>query len=126
MIWSSKQIIDEIQWKDWIFKCEEIKETRSQNQNRMYWKWLNNLVKCFDDKGIFITSEDLHDWLRDKLIEWKHKKNTFTWELKIVRKTTTQLNKKEFSKYIQDIEKYLWQTFEVAYPLPTDISYIDN
>ena len=108
---------------DWIYKVQEHKETRSQAQNRLYWMWLHDLVKCFDEKGIFITTDDLHEWLREKLIEAYPHKNTFTWELKMKRKSTTQLTKKEFNEYIDKVEKYLWQVFEIAHPLPTDIFY---
>lgn len=106
-----------------IFEIKEFKENRTQRQNRLYWKWINDLVWCFDEKWIFTTSEDLHEWLKVKLIKWKYVLNSFTNKRELKRKSTTDLNKKEFSQYIKDIEKYLWQTFEITHPLPTDEWY---
>lgn len=106
-----------------VIKLEEIKETRSEAQNRLYHKWIWDLTWVFADKWIFITPDDLHEWLRDKLIQWWYKKSPLTWRRITKQKTTTNLNKKEFSKYLEDCEKYLWQTFEVSHPLPTDIAY---
>jgi len=104
-------------------RLEEIKQTRSQWQNRLYWAYISDLTKCFDEKGIFITQDDLHEWLRQKLIKWRYKTNPITWNRMIIRKSTAKLNKKEFSTYIKDIEKYMIQTYEIACPLRTDINY---
>ncbi len=106
-----------------IVKAQEIKETRSQRQNRLYHKWLNDIGKCFEEKGIFITHDELHEWLRDKLIPWSYERNKLTSRRIHKKKSTTQLSKKEFSKYISDCEKYLWREFEIVYPLPTDMFY---
>jgi len=108
-----------------IIKLEEVKETRSKAQNRLYHKWIWDLTKVFADKWIFITPDDLHEWLRDKLIKGWYKKNQITWRRITIEKSTTKLKKWEFSKYLKDIENYLWQTFEVSYPLPTDLHYND-
>lgn len=125
MIWTKKQIISYLQSKDdeSLFKCDQYLETRTMAQNRLYHQWIEDLVWCFADKWIFITHDDLHEWLRDKLIKGNYEINAVTGKRVIKRKTTTQLNKKEFSQYLKDIEKYLWQTFEITYPLPTDLLY---
>ena len=77
----------------------------------------------FDDKWVFITPEDLHEWMRDKLIKGTYEINQITWRRLVRRKSTSKLKRKEFSVYLQDIEKYLWQTYEVSHPLPTDLQY---
>jgi len=125
MIWTKNELE-----KEWdkisttqTIKLEEIKETRSQSQNRLYHKWLTDLRWELDDKWIFITAKDLHNGLRDKLIKWTYETNALTWKRLVKRKSTTELTKKEFSQYLKDIEKYLRQTFEVTHPLPTDLFY---
>jgi len=125
MIWTKQQLqeyrnkIEDTQ----ICKLEEIKENRSQAQNRLYHKWLSDLNWELDNKWIFITTNDLHEGLRDKLIKWTYKTNTLTWRRLVERKSTTKLTKKEFSQYLKDIEKYLRQTFEITHPMPTDLFY---
>ena len=99
--------------KDWNYEIIEIKENRSLAQNNLYFWYLNNIKKAFDDIGVY-------EGLRDKLIPWKYKKNCITWKRLVKRKSTTKLTKKEFSNYIKDIEKYLYQTYEITAPLPTD------
>lgn len=108
---------------DGIYKCQEIKESRSQAQNRLYHQWLRDIVWQFEERGDIIPKDDLHEWLRDKLIESEYYTNTLTWEEKVKDKSTTKLNKKQFNKYIEDIERYLWQNFQVSHPLPTDMWY---
>lgn len=111
---------------NWKYELKEKSETRSQAQNRLYHKWITDLVSVFDNKGIFITHDDLHEWLRDKLIKWTYEINPITKRRLVVRKSTAELKKEEFSQYLKDVENYLWQTFEVSHPLPTDIWYNFN
>ena len=123
MIGTKQQVLLFLQDKDesTIFELKEYKQTRTQLQNNLYWGYLLLITKAFEDKGIFITSEDLHEWLREKLIKWKYKRNVFTWKRKLHRKSTTELNKQEFSEYLKDIDKYLWQTFEISVLKPTEL-----
>ena len=125
MILNKKEIIDFIKdkWETELFEVKQIKETRSSKQNALYFKYLTDLVWEFDKKWIFITVDDLHEGLREKLIKWKYHKNLFTWKRKLHRKSTTELNKSDFSNYIKDVEKYLWQNFEISHMLPTDFWY---
>jgi len=108
-----------------IVELKEIKETRSQAQNRLYHKWLSDLrgENGLEWKGIFITADDLHTGLRDKLIKWTYETNPLTWRRITKRKSTKKLTKREFSEYLKDIEKYLWQQFRVSHPMPTDLWY---
>ncbi len=125
MIWTKLQINSYLKDKDEssLFKIDQYFETRTMSQNRLYHQYIEDLVWCFEEKGIFITHDDLHEWLRDKLIKWSYEINPVTWKRLVKRKSTTELNKKEFSQYLKDIENYLWQTFEITQPLPTDILY---
>lgn len=125
MIWTKKQIISYLQSKDEesLFKIDQYLENRTQSQNRLYHAYIEDLVWCFEEKWIFITHDDLHEWLRDKLIKGNYEINPVTGKRLVKRKSTTQLNKKEFSKYIKDIEMYLLQTFEISCPLRTDLIY---
>jgi len=105
--------------KDWVYKYQN--QTRSLNQNALYHKYIADIKKAFDDKGIFITTDDLHEGLKQKLLPNKYKKNPLTLKRTVIQKSTAKLNKKEFSEYIKDIEKYLIQEFDIYVMLATDI-----
>lgn len=105
---------------DTLIKLEEVSQTRSSAQNRLYHAYISDLTKCFSEQGIFISHDDLHEWLRQKLIKWSYKTNPITWIRMVIRKSTAKLNKKEFSTYIKDIEKYIYQTYEITCMLRTD------
>lgn len=107
---------------DVLLELTEVRDTRSIAQLRLYRQWLTDLCWCFSEKGIFITPEELHEWLKAKLIPGNYKRNPLGVRVH-EQKTTTKLNKKEFSKYIEDIIKYLWREYEISYPLPTDFFY---
>ena len=104
--------------KDWIYKFKA--ENRSLEQNRLYHKYLADIKAEFDEQGIYISTDDLHEWLKQKLLSTKYKKNPLTWKRLIVQKSTAKLNTKEFSEYIKDIEKYLMQQFNISVMLATD------
>lgn len=124
MIWTKKQILEFLKTlpEDMFFEISELRGNRSNEQNRLYWQWLTDLCWCFDEKGVFITPEELHEWLKAKLIPGNYKRNPLGVRVH-EQKTTTKLNKKDFSKYIKDIEKYLWREFEITHPLPWEFWY---
>ena len=113
------QIQDKEWLKDWYYR--RLWDIRTNKQNRLYFSYLKDLVKCFDEKWIFITKQDLHEWLKNKLIQWIEDINILTWEKIIIRKTTTELTRKEFIQYIKDIEKYCFESFEIVCSLKTDM-----
>lgn len=119
----NKYEVEQFLEEDTIYNCKEIKESRSQAQNRLYHQWVGNLAKVFKDQWTFITPNDLHECLRDTLLEGQEKINILTWEVRQVKKSTVKLTKKEFTQYIKDIEHYLWQARGVSHPLPTDMGY---
>jgi len=116
-----KKIIWEV--KDWTYKYIEAWSSRTLAQNRLYFAYLADLKDAFNEKGIFITINELHEGLSQKLLKWHYNKNKVTWKRTITRKSTKDLSKKAFSKYIEDIEKYIYREFEITIPLRTDIFY---
>ena len=125
MIWNKQQLIKFLSTQDenLIFKLDEFKPTRTKLQNNLYWSYITDIKQAFEDKWVFITIDDLHEWFKTKFIKWSYKNNSITWQRITQRKSTTELNKKEFSRFIKDIELYLFQTYEISVPLRTDIWY---
>ena len=128
MIWKKQQLIKFLSTQDenLIFKLDEFKPTRTNLQNNLYLSYITDIKQAFEDKWVFITIDDLHEWFKTKFIKWSYKNNSITWQRITQRKSTTELNKKEFSRFIKDIELYLIQTFDISVPLRTDIWYNFN
>jgi hypothetical protein len=95
-------------------------------QHRLYRWRIRSIVKRFTEKWIFISENDLHEWFKEKFIKTTYRKNKLTWKRYKQEKTTTTLNKKEFSEYLTSIDKYLWQTFEIVVLKPTELNLIFN
>ena len=128
MLWNKTDIIERLSTKDdsLLFEIDELKETRSQAQNRLLWKWYCDITKAlFTEKWAFITTQDLHDWLKEKLIPTKYKYNKFTKKRYKIEKSTAKLSKKQFNEYLKEIDKYLWQYFEIVVLKPTELWYND-
>ena len=125
MIWNKQQLIKFLSTQDesLIFELKEFKATRTNLQNNLYWSYITDIKQAFEDKGVFITIDDLHEGFKVKFIKWSYKNNSITGQRITQRKSTTELNKKEFSRFIKDIELYLIQTYDISVPLRTDIWY---
>ena len=71
MIWNKFKLIDALRFQEdteKLFELKEVKQTRSILQNRLYFGYLDNIKKAFEEIWIFITVDDLHDWLKTKLL----------------------------------------------------------
>ena len=107
-------------------KVEEVKETRSMAQNRLYWAYLSDLNNYLKDTGMMMTAEALHTSFSTIFIEWKNSICPLTNEIITERKSTTKLNKKEFNKYIDDIRNYLISVYNINVPLRTEMMTLIN
>lgn len=123
MIWNNLNCINFLykQRGDVLFECKEVKMTRTKAQNNFLWAYYENIKKALIEKeGLFHTEQEIHEWLKDKLLKWTYVKNPLTWKRIVRRKSTTKLSKKEFTQYIKDIEMYLYREYELSVMLPTD------
>ncbi len=125
MIWNKQQIIDSLTFSnhEWLYTLKEVKATRTNQQNALYHAYLADISSWFAEQGIIISANDLHEGFKQKFIQTETKINKITCEPVAITKSTTKMNKKEFSKYIEDIWFYLNQTYELNVSLRTDITY---
>jgi hypothetical protein len=82
---------------------------RSMSQNNLYWKWLEIIG---DDLGY--TSEDLHSTFKAMFL------TDNTREIPIVR-STTALDTKQFTIYLNKIEELCKEKFNMVLPHPDDL-----
>jgi hypothetical protein len=91
------------------------KETRSEAQNRLYWKWLHIMSLHADDSGFpGADSEALHFFLKKKYLPCRIV--YFESEDYFIPESTRDLTVKQFSEYLQRIEA--WAHFEMDLNLP--------
>lgn len=128
MIWYKKQVIDHLYKEQWDkkYKCDVYSETRSQAQNRLYWQWLWFISWWFANIGACIDENQLHEAFKEKFIKTQYKLNKLTKKRYKQEKSTTKLDKAEFSKYLKDIDWYLLQTYDMTVLKPTELNLICN
>ena len=104
-------------------------ETRSQKQNRYLWGWIyssiekklndsGQLLDLSDDRSMEWTKELLHEALKflRQLPPIETKKGEIT-----MHESTSSMNKKRFSQYIQDIHKVCHTYWHIEIPEPLGI-----
>lgn len=107
---------------DWKYKVVELSEWRSNLQNSLYWWWyIPHIIEVFWERGIYIKSDELHENLKELLLQ-KRKLNKLTWTYKKYIKSTSDMTKKEFIQYLKDVENYMFQEHDITIP-PHDIDF---
>lgn len=110
-----RQHLKEHEGKTYEIRLRETK--RSLSQNRYYWMYLELIVSEGKGKD---TAEDLHEFLRRKLLPPKFI-TVRGEEIKIPR-STTELSKTEFGEYLEKICALV----EVPLPDPVAAGFITN
>lgn len=86
--------------------------TRTTEQNRLLWEIYNHIVKFYDDTGFVIDGLRVNFLTADFLHEY--------FKARFGLKTTTKLSTKEFSEYIDKIQKEMIEQscgeYEPIYP----------
>ena len=119
MIFEKKE--GKIKWdfskiSDGKHKTSPIELWRTKLQNDLYWWWyIPHIKSAFEDKGEFITEEEIHEWLKEKLLSYR-KKNKLTGTYKKYVWSTAELKKKWFMKFLKDVELYMFRDFEIVIP----------
>lgn len=91
---------------------------RSSQQNRYYFGIVVPLLQnAFKDYGHQLTKEETHDFLKGKF-NYLEVVNEETGEFIAIPKTTTGLNKEQFSEYIEKIQIWASQFLNIVIPDP--------
>lgn len=93
-------------------QVEKARSKRSLAQNRMYWGWIKLLS---DHTGI--EKNELHDLVKYKFLK-EEKVDQTTGEIYFSIKSTTTLNKTQFSDFARDIDIWTKEFFSVTLPMP--------
>ena len=78
-----------------------LKTTRSIEQNRLYWSWINILA---DEMGY--TKDGMHDAMREELLAPVFYRCIRSGEERSRLRSTTELSVKEFTAYLEALEVF--------------------
>ena len=90
----------------------EPKASRSLDQNRLYWKWIAIIADSIGE-----DNDTVHDVLRLKFLTVRLSKI----DNRAVASSTTKLNTKEMSEYMEKVKVWAQTFLNVTLPLPEDL-----
>jgi hypothetical protein len=109
--------------KDLLVTIEEDAETRRTKQNRLLFKWHNELAKHIEThQGQIFDSEDIHEHVSGKLLP--KRVIVINNEPEIVRTKTSKLKVKVFADFLTRYEMWAASTYKCLFTQPSDL-YID-
>jgi hypothetical protein len=92
------------------------KSSRSLEQNKLLWKWLDIVrMHIADSGGELFTAEELHEFFKAKFLESRVVE--INGEAIRCRATTTKLNTKQMTDYLTHIERHAAQSLHLILPM---------
>lgn len=82
----------------WIVDIKRYRKKRTLSQNKLYWMWINCIASETGNKP-----DDIHDYLKDRFLP-KRIIKLYNEETKEVPISTTELNTKQFTDYLNAID----------------------
>ena len=109
--------------KTWIIEIKQYRKKRTPSQNRMYWMWINCIASETGNRP-----DDIHDYLKNRFLP-KRNITLYNGETRAVAMSTTDLNTKQFTDYLNAIDADVstegirllypddmhWESFEEKY-----------
>lgn len=111
-------------------KVDEYKNPRSLSANALYWVWMDDLAKLFNNKGMKIqvfnsdikerdyTKDDCHDLMRTMFLGYEEKQLSNTVIKKL--KSTRFEDKTKFYEYMESIQEWSIEKLKHNLPDPLD------
>ena len=102
--------------KPWQVEIKPYKKNRSVSQNKLYWKW----ITCIGNE-IGYMPDELHAIMADKFLP-----DVFVeYGGKQIKqdKSTSRLNTKEFTEYLEKIDRFAAAELGIVLPSPDDLIY---
>ena len=100
-----KKAIEKIKSCPESFVCTIEPRKRTVEQNRLYWAILNEIAEQNVVNGVKYRATAWHELLKKALLPSKIESLPDATEVKVY-KSTSKLNKEEFSNYILDIQSF--------------------
>jgi len=92
------------------------KSSRSLEQNKLLWKWLDIIrMHIADSGGALFTAEELHEFFKAKFLPSRVVE--INGEAIRCRATTTKLNTKKMSVYLESIDRHAADSLHLILPM---------
>lgn len=95
-------------------QIDDLKTSRTNAQNNLYWMYLSNIAK--ETGGDDVTDQELHELFKSDYLVLGRKK-VLGKEI-VITKSTAELSKSEFALYLMKIEK------RTGIPIPDTEGYV--
>ncbi len=82
---------------------------RSLSANALYWMWLSQMAKSFTERGHTVDKDEMHLLMRNRFLGWHNTRKIGQTQINPTLKSTTELNKTEFCRYLEQIEAWATQ-----------------
>lgn len=108
--------------KTYAVEIKEHKEKRSIAQNSLYWVWMKEVSKQMHEAGYALKPDTTwHLYFRQEFLGIKPVEVMG----KIIEEliSTTELNTKEFTEYLEKIELYVGSEWHLTMPHPNDLYF---
>ena len=123
-----KKLFDQLRDGKWMIEIAQANK-RSDQQNRYYFGVVVPLIQnAFNERGIDASKQEIHDTLKGKF-NYVEVVNEETGEYTQIAKSTTGLNKEQFSQYLEKIQIWSAQFLNLVIPDPgvqLTVDYADN
>lgn len=102
---------------DFIVDLKRVRANRTQGQNALYWSvYVPAFQRALRDHGEVISQQLAHDLLKHKFLATPLVNPRTGEQIGVRTRSTTELDTKEFSQYLEDIEQWLANDFGVVMP----------
>ena len=91
------------------------REKRTIDQNRLLFLWLGCIAnETGNDK------DTLHEYFKQKFLGFEQRVMSFNREVTFISPTTTTLDTKQFTEYLNKIQEFASSELGIVLPLPED------
>ena len=103
-------------------EVKEYKATRSIAQNKLYWMWMGELSQKYEETyGKRNSPEAWSEYMKQQYLNSDIIQ--VHGEVIKMQKTTTKLNTKEFTDYLEKIDMFCSNDLNIILPHPEDMYY---
>jgi hypothetical protein len=115
------EVIRKFDGKRVVVSVQEVKKTRSSQQNRYYWGCLIKLITDeFRDAGNMVNGDDVHDFLKAEVGKLSQVLVTVEGEVFRGPGSTAKLTTTEFSNYIEAVRAWAADRLDLKIPSPNE------
>lgn len=91
--------------------------TRTNSQNRLYWKWVNAIrLHILDSTGKAFSSDEVHEFFKSKFLPSREVE--IGGEVRNCKGSTAVLNTQDMAEYMDRIDSFCVESLRLYLPYP--------